>query len=464
MDMKQRLESLDALRGVAILTMVLSGSIAFGGVLPGWMYHAQVPPPAHAFDPNHPGITWVDLVFPFFLFSMGAAFPQVIRQPITRQTFPNLFWAAFRRFGLLLFFALFTQHFKAWVLSDQPQLREQIHSIVAFVLLFVVLFDWKGISSSRTRTVLRITALLISVVWMTQMHYVKGTDFDLYRSDIIIVVLANMAFFGTIIYGLTQNRPWVRVAILPIIMAIFFAAKQEGWVKEFYSFHSIGSFQFDWAYKFYFLKYLFIVIPGMFAGEWLIRLREEPIRPSSNTLIAAALSVLLIVWNLYGLYTRQLNLNLAGNLMILAGLHLMIRRSGSASLRRMLEAGTYLLVLGLCFESFEGGIKKDPSNYSYYFVCSGLAFTALIAFEGFRDRFLSGNVVRYLSLQGQNPMVAYVAGSLILLPLMTLTGVKSYWEGMHQNAWMGFAKGLIFTGLVALITYLFVKRRWFWRT
>ena len=296
------------------------------------------------------------------------------------------------------------------------------------------------------------------------MHYVKGTDFDLYRSDIIIVVLANMAFFGTIIYGLTQNRPWVRVAILSIIMAIFFAAKQEGWVKEFYSFHSIGSFQFDWAYKFYFLKYLFIVIPGMFAGEWLIRLREEPIRPSSNTLIAAALSVLLIVWNLYGLYTRQLNLNLAGNLIILNGLHLMIRRSGSASLRRLLKAGTYLLVLGLCFESFEGGIKKDPSNYSYYFVCSGLAFVALIAFEGFRDRFLSGNVVRYLSLQGQNPMVAYVAGSLLLLPLMTLTGTKTYWDAMHQNAWMGFAKGVVFTGIVSLITYFFVKKRWFWRT
>lgn len=462
--MKQRLESLDALRGVAILAMVLSGSIAFGDVLPGWMYHAQVPPPAHVFDPSRPGITWVDLVFPFFLFSMGAAFPQVIRQPITRQTFPNLFWAAFRRFGLLLFFALFTQHFKAWVLSDPPQLREQIHSIAAFLLLFGVLYDWKGISSARTRTVLRITALLISVVWMTQMHYVKGTDFDLYRSDIIIVVLANMAFFGTIIYGLTQNRPWVRVAILPIVMAIFVAAKQEGWVKEFYSFHAIGSFQFDWAYKFYFLKYLFIVIPGMFAGEWLIRLREEPIRPSSNTLISAALSVLLIGWNLYGLYTRQLNLNLAGNILILAGLHLLIRRSGSASLRRLLDAGFYLLVLGLCFESFEGGIKKDPSNYSYYFVCSGLAFMALIAFEGFRDRFLSGNVVRYLSRQGQNPMVAYVAGSLLLLPLMTMSGIKPYWEAMQQNAWMGFAKGVVFTGIVSLITYFFVKRRWFWRT
>ncbi len=34
----------DALRGYAIITMVLSGTIA-SGVLPGWMYHAQVGPP-----------------------------------------------------------------------------------------------------------------------------------------------------------------------------------------------------------------------------------------------------------------------------------------------------------------------------------------------------------------------------------------------------------------------------------
>ncbi|HEX4875511.1 MAG TPA: DUF5009 domain-containing protein, partial [Chitinophagaceae bacterium] len=67
--MQNRNESLDALRGFAILTMILSGAIAYGNVLPAWMFHAQVPPPAHKFDPSIPGITWVDLVFPFFLFS-----------------------------------------------------------------------------------------------------------------------------------------------------------------------------------------------------------------------------------------------------------------------------------------------------------------------------------------------------------------------------------------------------------
>ena len=70
-----RASSLDALRGYAILTMVLSGSVAWG-VLPGWMYHAQVGPRSNfVFDGSIYGITWVDLVFPFFLFAMGAAFP-----------------------------------------------------------------------------------------------------------------------------------------------------------------------------------------------------------------------------------------------------------------------------------------------------------------------------------------------------------------------------------------------------
>lgn len=40
------------------------------------MYHAQVGPRSNfVFDGSVYGITWVDLVFPFFLFAMGAAFP-----------------------------------------------------------------------------------------------------------------------------------------------------------------------------------------------------------------------------------------------------------------------------------------------------------------------------------------------------------------------------------------------------
>ena len=65
--MGTRADSIDLLRGLAIVGMVLSGQMLWHSELPAWLFHAQLPPPTFAFDPSVPGITWVDLVFPFFL-------------------------------------------------------------------------------------------------------------------------------------------------------------------------------------------------------------------------------------------------------------------------------------------------------------------------------------------------------------------------------------------------------------
>ena len=72
--MGDRYQSLDFLRGVSIFGMIFSAIIPYG-VLPAWMYHIQNPPPTHALDMNLPGIGWVDLVFPIFIFCMGVAIP-----------------------------------------------------------------------------------------------------------------------------------------------------------------------------------------------------------------------------------------------------------------------------------------------------------------------------------------------------------------------------------------------------
>ena len=468
--MLKRNESLDELRGFAILTMILSGAIAYGDVLPAWMFHAQVPPPVHKFDPTIPGITWVDLVFPFFLFSMGAAIPLSLKKHLeNNKGFLFVLGMAVKRFLLLAFFALFSQHMKAWAIAEQPATTEHLLSLLAFVLIFFQFYENKNEKLKTVFLIAKLISFAVALFLLWKLPFWGGKGFDFYRSDIIIMVLANMALFGTVIYYLTADKPLLRIGILPFIMAVFLAAKEPagGWAKELFQFNAVGNLRFDWLYKFYFLKYLFIIIPGTVAGEMMMSAvkSEKSILNKKSENLLLLISVTLVIVNLYGLFTRILFVNLIASSALCAAAMYLLKQSTKENLYKQLAtAGMYLLLLGLFFEAYEGGIKKDLSTYSYYFVTSGLAFYTLTAFSVMAKRSFLSSVSTYLSLNGKNPMVAYVAGNLVLLPLLNLTQTKAYWDAMHQNFFMGLMKGVVFTSIVSLITIFFVKRKWFWKT
>ncbi len=470
---KQRDTSIDALRGVAILGMVLSGSIAFNGVLPAWMYHAQVPPPLHQFNPTIFGITWVDLVFPFFLFAMGASIPLALKHKIHQNSSPLFFIKiACKRFLLLAYFALFTQHLKPWSISSTPNIPTYLLSLLAFLLLFFQLYT-VSFSQSKILFYSKYFSYLIAIGLLFVLPFKSGLGFNFYKSDIILMVLANMALFGIIIYGFTADKPWHRVAILPIIMAFFLSSKEThfSWVKAIYSFSEIGSLKFDWLYQFYFLKYLFIVIPGMFAGEMLMKINQkendEMHQKFKHSIIIILLIFLLILTNLIGLYTRYLFVNFIASVLISFAI-IMLLSMEKAEQKNMylipIKVGIYLLFLGLFFESYEGGIRKDNSTYSYYFVTSGLAFLLTISLKLIIQLSSNNRIIHFFSMNGQNPMVAYVTGSLLLTPLLNITGLQGYFNLLNENAFAGFLKGVIFTVLVSLITIFFTKKKWFWRT
>ena len=471
----KRNESLDALRGFAILTMILSGAIAYGTVLPAWMFHAQVPPPLHKFDPTIPGITWVDLVFPFFLFSMGAAIPLSLKKHIeNKKGFLFVLWLAMKRFLLLAFFALFSQHMKAWVIAERPTSSDQLLSLFAFLLLFFQFYDNKNKKWKTIFLTAKFISFAVALFLLFKIPFWGGKGFDWYHSDIIIMVLANMAFFGIIIYYFTVNRPFVRIGLLAFIMAVFLAGKEpvDGWAKELLNFNHIGAFKFDWLYKFYFLKYLFIIVPGTIAGEWMMEeMKSEKSKvkyEEVNTLAEnwlALISFSVVVLNLYGLFTRMLLVNLIATSLLCGIAYYFVRNCSKQNIyRRLIQAGTYLLLLGLFFEAYEGGIKKDASTYSYYFVTSGLAFFVLLCFDVLAKRTYFSAITTYFSLNGKNAMVAYVAGNLVVLPLLQFSYTKPFWDAMNQNFFMGLMKGLVFTAVVSLLTIFFVRRKWFWKT
>lgn len=464
----QRNHSLDALRGLAILAMVLSSSIAFG-ILPGWMYHAQTPPPAHVFNSTLPGITWVDLVFPFFLFSMGAAIPLALhKKEQAGAGFGSILYTAARRYLLLVFFALFTVHARTNMMTSEPTPVYYLLSISAFVLLFFQLYQPAGGRYRKLFLAVRIIAFAAAALMLYLLPFKDGKGFSLDRSDVIIIVLGNMAFFGTLIWWFTRHNQLMRIALLPFIMAILVGGKEAGSWNELVLQWS----PLPWMYKFYYLKYLFIILPGTLAGDWLLQYGKAPLVVASDipvnrhSRLIAFLSFGIIVTNVILLFGRHLvfNLILTTGLCWLVYACLRRQRLQQPLLGQFFRAGACMLVLGLFVESWEGGIKKDPSTFSYYLVTVGLAFFMLMALHGLQYTKVGGRMVYYLSLNGRNPMVAYVTGNLLLLPLLKWTGAISVYASMQQQVLTGFISGVLFTGLVSLVTVWFTKRGWYWKT
>jgi predicted acyltransferase len=460
-DVQNRLLSLDALRGLAILLMVLSGSIAFGNVLPAWMYHTQVPPPMHIFNPNIAGITWVDLVFPFFLFSMGAAFPLALSKKLKNSGKLLTLAQTLKRYVLLIFFAVFTFHSRAWVMSSTAGTTENLLSMGCFLLLFLMFsktsFERSGFSMGRQ---ILGFVLAIAFLWL---YPFKDGGFSIFKSDIIIVVLANMALFGSVIWIFTQHKPWLRVAVLPMVMAIFLSGKlTDSWVSQVYNWSPL-----PWAYTFYYLKYLFIIIPGTFAGDWLLRARNSSvlIKSSSITFAIALICLLLVVLNTSFLFSRQLITNVIVTICLAVVVVFLCKKSGLNEVyQNFAYLGVFLLILGLFFEPYEGGIKKDFSTYSYYFVCSGMAFLTIFSFILLEAAGYLKTGFKFMAKVGQNPMIAYTAGNLFLLPFLRIFNLETTLNLLNQTAWEGFARGLIFTSIVALIALFFTNKRIFWKT
>ena len=577
---KPRAHALDALRGYAIITMVLSAMEAFS-VLPRWMYHAQVPPPDHVFDPTIYGITWVDIIFPFFLFSMGAAIPLSLgRQHAKGESITKLTWKTVQRWVKLTFFAIFIIHAFPFMLGYEQEWMRYAMPIFFFILLCLMFMPNSfGLSPYKARAITW-SAYLVVVGFMLLQPYAGGAPFRLTDSDCIMLILANVSLTGSIIYLLTIGHPLRRLALLPFLIALFMAAHTaNSWPAQL-----IHTSWLPWLYLPAYQEYLLIIIPGTVAGEWIaqwlekmkandtskglvenyqkkseavlengnplkggreavpengkgvkdvekavlenenkVRTRSEEMKEKENALAlpVALLSSALIVVNVVLLFGRHLVANLVAT-MVLTALTAWLLRSrreaGSTGVeaarqravlkeassqnaakqeasnreassqgaakqevsnqkssstqasptlhfwQRLSSAGAYLLLLGLCLESYEGGIRKDDVTLSYLFVTCGLAFYALLLLTVVCDHWHVRWLCAPLEMVGKNPMVAYVSASMVIIPVLILTHIYPYIDALSSQPLTGFLKGVLLTALCMALTAWFTHKRWFWKT
>jgi predicted acyltransferase len=461
----KRADALDALRGFAILAMVFSGTLRYK-ILPAWMYHAQEPPPTHAFNKAIAGLTWVDVVFPLFLFAMGAAIPLALARRLD-QSISKVIGYVLKRGFLLGSFAIILQHLRPFTINKEPVDQTWYVAMLGFVLLFLMFGRWSGDwKLGRWGNVLTLVGWVGTIALLSHLSY-GGKGFDFNRSDPILLSLANMAVFGAIAWLYTRSNWFLRFGILGILLALQLAANSDGWVKDLW-----GSSPIPWLFEFYYLKYLFIVIPGTIAGDLILQWTENnEAEPSEDHrsrqrlwLIVVSMLMLCLV-QLVGLQSRSALLTTLMSAAICAvSWRLFARLQGNTGtlIKKLFQWGAYWLMLGLCFEPFQGGIHKDPSTYSYYFVTVAIALFLLIALTVLIHCFQWR--LRLLIDNGQNPMIAYVAFANLFWPILQLTGLEDWVIEVTNTPVMGVIKGIAYTLPIALLTSFFTYIKLFWRT
>ncbi|MFA7136610.1 MAG: DUF5009 domain-containing protein, partial [Bacteroidales bacterium] len=202
----KRYLSLDLLRGLSIFGMVYSALVP-AGVLPVWMYHIQNPPPTHNLDTTISGISWVDLVFPIFIFCMGVAIPLSGRRKIELAKSKSITMAYFsetlERFFMLW---LFSYLYLFLNFSSVEGLWAQFFTILGFISLFIFYYRY-GKQFSREKKLLIRGAGLVSIIVLIVLGYsLFDQVISIYRSGIIIFLLAFLYLFGSLIWYFTRDN------------------------------------------------------------------------------------------------------------------------------------------------------------------------------------------------------------------------------------------------------------------
>lgn len=449
----KRFVSLDILRGLSIFGMVFSAIIPYG-VLPAWMYHIQNPPPGHTLDVTSYGLGWVDLVFPVFIFCMGAAIPFAFRAKWkrsgkdTRRDMKDIG----ERFLMLLAFSYLCNLL-------QPSLEgywSNFLILAGFGSLWLIYV--KGASIK-----IRITGWAIALILLVLYAFVFDIHMTLFSRNIIILLLAFLYLFGSLIWYFTRDSvKWRLVAFLGVIL-VSLVSRRIGFDGILYAKRSIS-----WLLNMEEINFLMILIPATWVGDRFYNMLQENEtvveRKGILTHVVFWSMLALVVWICISSYNRWLLEGKFFTIIALTGLVLLVRKTAPKYLPFLYLAGL-LILSGLWIERFEPGLTKVPCSFSYCFVSGGAALLLLLWLH-----YLSGMVpgaffLKIFSGAGANPLMSYVAHAMFVSPILGITFLNILYNRANPEGypWIGTLSAFVLVLFTMWLVSLVSRKKIYWR-
>ncbi len=415
---------LDILRGLTIFGMVLSAIVPYG-VLPPWMYHIQNPPPTHELNMTISGISWVDLVFPIFIFCMGVAIPLAGRKRVeameesgeTNEKIRNTFLGGvFERFLMLW---LFSYLYPLLDFSDVKGWLPQIATIVGFLSLFTLYYIFPKTGSSpfstwliNHKTHIRASGVIIIALLIVAGHLFFGEVVSIQRRGIIIFLLAFLYLFGSIIWYFTRNNIRLRLVGFTLILLFSAITMYFGLQGKIYAIKELR-----WIINLEYFYFLLILVPATFIGDLI-----------------------------YGGEGRK----------------------HSQIFKVELWLASLSVIAGVVAWFIEGSITKVPCTISYCFITLGISTYLLMLINYIQQREQNGflsSITRIFSGAGSNPLMSYIAFGSFIVPFFKLTGLILIYQAAYPPGypWIGVARAFMAVLFTMSLVALMSEKKIYWR-
>lgn len=378
-----RIASIDVFRGLTILLMIFVNDVAGVSNIPLWLKHAPQ---------GSPGMTFVDLVFPAFLFIVGLSIPFALAQ--RKKKYPDssvLLHILTRTFGLIALGLL---------MLNGPRVSS-MNSSWWNVLMYLgaILFwtDWpKGEHKKIIHPILKWLgfAILVALLIIYRRNSLQGETWLITSWWGILGEIGFAYAISSILYLLLKNKPALLYTV-PVLAVLLYIADKSGQLDF------LGQVKTIFYPGSHFGTHVLITFSGLIAGKWLFEFRKTDNKTFMLNMGVFAILLVLGGYSLYGLY----------------------------------------------------GIDKIAATPSWALYSSAICILLfmliywLMDIKGFRG------IYGFFKPVASNPLLAYLL-HVMFIYIFKLIGISSFYGNELANGLIGIARSITFTAFIYMITQL----------
>lgn len=382
----ERIRSIDVFRAITILLMIFVNDVAGVRNIPGWLKHAE---------PGSPGMTFVDVVFPAFLFIVGLALPFAFARREKHEPGKGLTGHILTRTASLLLIGL--------LMLNGPAVTSMSTAWWNVIMyLGVILFwgTWPGQENfPRIFFALKWLGALLLVAMLVLFRR-SGENGSTWIQTGWWGILGEIGFaylISSLLYLLFREKPLLLFSV-PVFALLLYIADRSGqldFLGRIKDIFFIGS---------HFGTHVLIAFSGLLCGHFLFRGEGEDKRLILAKMGVFALLLFLAGYALYGLYG--------------------INKIAATPSWALYSSAVCILIFMLIYWTMD--IKGRSSFYDFF---------------------------KPLAV---NPLLAYLL-HVMFTYVFQLIGIAALYGSEWGSGGIGILRSLLYTGFIYLITRLLTR-------